>query len=74
MANMPDPERIQDIILALRIKYTLTQAQVAARIGVNPSIVSMWERGERTPNSLHWGLLVENWPKIMEEHEGSSDS
>lgn len=40
------PEKLKE----LRIKYGYSQKQVAAKIGVSPSIVSGYETGERTPS------------------------
>ena len=36
---------------SLRLKYGLSQKQVAERIGVSPSIISSYETGERTPST-----------------------
>ena len=41
------PEKLQ----MLRTKYGFSQKQVAARLGVSPSIVSGYETGERTPST-----------------------
>ena len=51
-------------LLNVRISLRLTQREVAARVGVNPSIVSMWERGERVPNKMHQGLLLKVFPEL----------
>lgn len=41
------PERLRK----LRMKYGLSQKQVAERLGISPSIVSGYETGERTPST-----------------------
>ena len=40
------PEKLK----MLRLKYGLSQKQVANRLGLSPSIVSGYETGERTPS------------------------
>lgn len=35
----------------LRIKYNLSQKEVASMLGISPSIVSAYETGERTPST-----------------------
>ena len=42
---------LSDRLKGLRDKYGLSQKQVAARLGVSPSIVSGYETGERTPST-----------------------
>ena len=41
------PEKLK----SLRIKYGLSQKQVADKVEVSPSIVSGYETGERTPST-----------------------
>ncbi|MCM1253900.1 MAG: helix-turn-helix domain-containing protein [Clostridium sp.] len=41
------PEKIK----MLRMKYRLSQKEVAAMLGISPSIVSGYETGERTPST-----------------------
>ncbi|MBR1865277.1 MAG: helix-turn-helix transcriptional regulator [Lachnospiraceae bacterium] len=41
------PEKLKD----LRIKYGLSQKDVATRLGISPSIVSGYETGDRTPST-----------------------
>lgn len=41
------PEKLK----TMRLKYGLSQKQVANRLGVSPSIVSGYETGERTPST-----------------------
>ena len=41
------PKKLQ----TLRTKYGYSQKQVAAKLGVSPSIVSGYETGERTPST-----------------------
>lgn len=36
---------------ALRLKYNLSQKEVATQLGISPSIVSGYETGERTPST-----------------------
>lgn len=36
---------------SLRVKYGMSQKQVADKLGVSPSIVSGYETGERTPST-----------------------
>ncbi len=36
---------------ALRMKYNLSQKEVASMLGISPSIVSAYETGERTPST-----------------------
>lgn len=40
------PEKLKE----LRIKYKLSQRQVAKMMGLSPSLISAYESGERTPN------------------------
>lgn len=35
----------------LRMKYNLSQKEVASMLGISPSIVSAYETGERTPST-----------------------
>ena len=39
-------------IRAKRIEKNMTQAEIAARIGVNQNTVSQWETGERMPRAV----------------------
>ena len=41
------PEKLKE----LRIKYGLSQKDVATRLGISPSIVSGYETGDRTPST-----------------------
>ena len=41
------PGKLRD----LREKYGFSQKQVAAKLGVSPSVVSAYETGERTPST-----------------------
>lgn len=41
------PEKLK----TLRIKYGFSQRQVAAKVGISPSIISGYETGERTPST-----------------------
>lgn len=36
---------------SLRLQYNLSQKEVAAQLGISPSIVSGYETGERTPST-----------------------
>ncbi len=42
------PERMKE----LRQKYCYSQSYVAKRLNVSPSVVSAYERGERTPSAI----------------------
>ncbi len=39
-------------IRAKRIEKNMTQAEIAAQIGVNQNTVSQWETGERMPRAV----------------------
>ncbi|QDI68794.1 transcriptional regulator [Streptomyces calvus] len=41
-----------------RIKRGLTQAEVAARVGVSPVYISQWENDRHAPNGVHAVLLL----------------
>lgn len=41
------PEKLK----MLRMKYNLSQKEVASMLGISPSIVSGYETGERTPST-----------------------
>lgn len=40
-----------DNLKKLRLSHGMTQAQLADRLGVNPSTVGMYEQGRRTPDT-----------------------
>ena len=77
------PMKLKD----LRKKHSLSQKQVATRLGVSPSIISGYETGERTPSievllslaylyqcSTDYLLGKENnTPKMMIDTDGLSD-
>jgi DNA-binding transcriptional regulator YiaG len=46
-------------ITALREKLGLTKAALARQIGVNVNTLWRWERGDRTPHSLHSKILAD---------------
>ena len=46
-------------ITALREKLGLTKAALARQIGVNVNTLWRWERGDRTPHSLHSKMLAD---------------
>lgn len=41
------PEKLKE----LRIKYNLSQKDVAKRLDISPSVISSYETGERTPST-----------------------
>lgn len=43
----------------IRLKKKFSQHEVAQFLSVHPSLVSMWERGERVPTLAHLALLEE---------------
>ncbi|HLV79400.1 MAG TPA: helix-turn-helix transcriptional regulator [Chthonomonadaceae bacterium] len=45
------PPTAGDLLQALRLRQGCTQAEAAARVGVNDSSVARWERGERLPST-----------------------
>ena len=71
----------------LRMKYNLSQKEVASMLGISPSIVSGYETGERTPsteNLLALSYLYkcsadyllgreQNIPKVLLDTNGLND-
>lgn len=45
-------------LIRLRRSAGLTQAQLAARIGLTVGAVAMWEQGLRSPSAAHAVLVV----------------
>ncbi len=46
-------------ILQLREEQYLTQFELAAKVGVRPETISLWERSERRPRVQHIRKLAE---------------
>ena len=44
-------------VAAIRIKYNLTQAALAYKIGVAPQTISDWEVGRKGVSDKHWMIL-----------------
>lgn len=42
---------LPDKLRELRMKYGLSQREVAAQLGLSPSVISGYETGERTPST-----------------------
>ena len=61
------PERIQQ----LRRRLSLTQTELAERMGVRQATVSDWERGKQTPTGASVTLL-EMLEQKAEEQDASS--
>lgn len=57
-AALPPPRERQ----ALRTRFGLTLEDVADVVGVNPSTVSRWEQGIRTPRAS----LIPNYVELLE--------
>ncbi len=51
---------------AARAKGGLTQAELAARLGVSQSAISFWESGAETPSVDHVVALAAELPEIVE--------
>lgn len=47
-----------DDIYQLRVRLDLTQAELAARLGVAQETVSRWETGYQAPSPMAVGLLL----------------
>jgi len=57
---------------ALREARGLTQAQVAAMVGVGPSAVAEWERGAKRPTLDHAKALAKAYGVTVEDLDGKS--
>ena len=58
------------IIRSARQNKAMTQGELAARIGVNQSTISFWERGTEIPTVEHLIQLALILPEIIESLEG----
>jgi len=55
---LPPPEAWADRLVQCRIVLGLTQKDSAKRIGVDPSTLARWERGEREPTGAYAALAT----------------
>lgn len=53
-------ERLGDALRLLRESRGLSQRSVAEALGVEPSVVSGWERGRRQPSLKRFGQLADH--------------
>ncbi len=53
-----------------RLRHGLTQAQLAARVGVSQGTISFWENGVQTPTVEHVIALALVFPEIVESFQG----
>lgn len=53
-----DPQSPADWVRALRLRYGLTQAQFAGRLGVPLDTIRNWEQGKRMPRGPARALLT----------------
>jgi transcriptional regulator with XRE-family HTH domain len=58
------------VIRTARQTQAMTQGELAARIGVNQSTISFWERGTEIPTVEHIIQLALVLPQIVESLEG----
>lgn len=58
------------VIRTVRQTQAMTQGELAARVGVNQSTVSFWERGIEIPTVEHLIQLALVLPEIVESLEG----
>ena len=54
MKTKPLHEHMRDARLLARLKLS----DVAKRVGVSPSCISLWERGERLPRVTHMRVWI----------------
>ena len=58
-------------IKAIRKIFDITQDELAQRIGVEQSTVSMWEAGKRTPSGIGQRMLAQVCKDLINERYGS---
>jgi transcriptional regulator with XRE-family HTH domain len=57
--ELPEPSRLGERLRAERLRKELTVREIAARIGVSPSLISQIERDKVNPSvSTLWGLVT----------------
>jgi DNA-binding transcriptional regulator YiaG len=47
-----------DYVIAIRMMYGWTQAELAEKLGIARQTVTIWEKGERAPSGLAKRLLA----------------
>jgi transcriptional regulator with XRE-family HTH domain len=57
-------------IRVTRMQRGLTQAELAARLGVSQSTISFWENGAETPRIEHLIALALELPELVDSFEG----
>jgi DNA-binding transcriptional regulator YiaG len=63
----PTPPSISGRLASIRRRLGLTQAELAARLGLDEGTVSAWESGTREPSTWKWRRLK----SILISFEGS---
>lgn len=58
-------------IKAIRKIFNITQDELAQRLGVEQSTVSMWEGGKRSPSGTAQRMLVQVCKDLINESYGS---
>ena len=58
-------------IKAIRKIFDITQDELAQRIGVEQSTVSMWEAGKRVPSGIAQRMLAQVCKDLINERYGS---
>lgn len=58
-------------IKAIRKIFDITQDELAQRLGVEQSTVSMWEAGKRTPSGIAQRMLAQVCKDLINERYGS---
>ena len=61
---------IPSVLLDLRIRYGLTQAEMARLIGPTTAVssISAWERGERVPSRINNARIMRAFPELEEDY------
>lgn len=58
-------------IKGIRKIFDITQDELAQRLGVEQSAVSMWEAGKRTPSGIAQRMLAQVCKDLINERYGS---
>src|SRR5687767_12237563 len=61
---------IPHALRAARLERSLTQGELAARLGVSQGTISFWENGAETPTVEHLIILALELPEIVESFDG----
>ena len=54
---LPEGDNLAQKLVSHRKALGITQSQFASRIGLDPSTLGRWERGERSPNNEQFRML-----------------